>query len=594
MLLELGGSGKSLLAVLGIGYTDFKKRGRMDNGASHHIDESLVKEMVKEGLISEDQLAVCLVSCENLGGDLGQILVNKGFVTEDQLLTFLARSLSIPYVHLKRTTIPSDLVQRIPLYLARRYHVVPLRQEGKVVTVAMADPLDRFAMDDVRAALRAEVKPVLALAEEIDQVIEDHYGVKVQPRERGPDLVEALKFFSDESLDSVGDKLEEIATGPRVVQTVNRLISEAHQQKASDIHIEPWRDYVRVRYRVDGFLEERDHLSRDMHLPVVSRIKILGGLDIAERRAPQDGRVQIRMGGKPLDLRVATYPTLYGEKVVLRLLSKEAVVGIDSLGFSEGDRKTFTDLISRSHGIFLVTGPTGSGKSTTLYAALGRLNSPEKNIISIEDPVESEVPGVNQAQINPKAGVTFASALRSILRQDPDVIMIGEIRDGETAEIAVRAAITGHLVLSTLHTNTAVGAISRLIDLGVPPFLISSSLIGVMAQRLVRKVCPVCRVEEETPREERLAPLNEQIRKQFRGKGCPTCRMSGFAGRIGIFEMAPIGEGLRKMIVEKKNDGEMEKELRRLGYRSIWEDGIEKIDQGVTTQDEVLRVTQED
>lgn len=558
-----------------------------------HISEEVVKEMVKEGLVTEDQMAVCLVSRENLGEDLGNILVSKGFVTEDQLLTFLARSLSIPYVHLKRTSLQPELVQKVPLHLARRYHVIPLRQEGKTVTVAMADPLDRFALDDIRAALRSEVTPVLASAEEIDQLIARHYETKSEPKEHGGEMVEALRFSSDDSMDTMSDKLKEIATGPRVVQTVNRMISEAYQTKASDIHIEPWRDYVRVRFRVDGFLEERDRLSHDMHLPVVSRIKILGGLDIAERRAPQDGRVQIRLGGKPLDLRVATYPTLYGEKVVLRLLSKESVVGIDSLGFSEGDRKVFTDLIARSHGIFLVTGPTGSGKSTTLYAALGRLNSPEKNIISIEDPVESEIPGVNQAQINPKAGVTFASALRSILRQDPNIIMIGEIRDGETAEIAVRAAITGHLVLSTLHTNTAVGAISRLNDLGVAPFLLSSSLIGVLAQRLVRKICPLCRVEEAPADDRMLGPARAKVQKLFKGKGCHACRMSGFNGRIGIFEMVSIGEVLRRMVAEKKSDAAIEEELRKMGHRSILEDGIDKVNRGITTIEEILRVTQE-
>ncbi|MBI2501449.1 MAG: type II/IV secretion system protein, partial [Deltaproteobacteria bacterium] len=340
--------------------------------------------------------------------------------------------------------------------------------------------------------------------------------------------------------------------------------------------------------------EEKARYAREMHLPIVSRIKIISGLDIAERRSPQDGRVRIKVGGKPIDLRVSTYPTIHGEKVVLRLLATSEKIGIEELGFSEHERKIFSELIGRPHGIFLVTGPTGSGKSTTLYAALERLNSPEKNIVSIEDPVEREITGVSQAQINTKAGITFASALRAILRQDPDIIMLGEIRDRETAEISVRAAITGHLVLTTLHTNTAAGAISRLNDLGVESFLLSSSLVGVLAQRLVRKICSSCR--EEVPSSDQGPPhfFKGKIETMFRGKGCPECHLSGYSGRVGIFELVPVRGKILQLIADGAKEDQIEKEIRSAGIRSMLDDGIEKIVKGVTTLDEVLRVVQED
>lgn len=565
----------------------------MSTQVLHRLNEKLATQLVAEGLLTQDQLTVAQVSQKNLGEDLGQILIKKGFVNREQLLSFLGRAFSIPFVSLRKYPVQTEVVQKVPLHLARRYHLIPLREESGAIVVAMSDPLDRFAIDDLRAVLRMEVNPVLSSVEDIDHLIAIHYAVQKPEKERDADSIEMVGFAAEPGTDTSGEKLEKIATGPKVVQTVNQIILQAFQDKASDIHIEPRSDIVRVRYRIDGLLEERARLSREMQLPIVSRIKILGGLDIAERRIPQDGRVRLRIGGTPLDLRVSTIPTLYGEKVVLRLLSKEVAIGIETLGFSEKDRKVFMDTIMKNHGIFLVTGPTGSGKSTTLYAALTRINSPEKNIISVEDPVESEIAGVNQAQINIKAGVSFASALRSILRQDPDVIMIGEIRDAETAEIAVRAAITGHLVLSTLHTNTAAGAISRLIDLGVAPFLLSSSLIGVLAQRLVRKICPHC--SQEVPLDAaRLGPMAPLLKKSYRGVGCSSCRMSGFAGRIGIFELGPISDTVRQKISEKATDQVIEAEFRKIGVRSILEDGLEKVNKGLTTIDEVLRVTQED
>ncbi len=565
-----------------------------------NIGHTLAEEMVKAGLITTSQLAVARVSQQDLGEDLGWILVGKGFVTEEQLLGFFAQSLSIPYVSLKNETVDLNLLKKASLHLLKRYHAVPLRQEGSKALIAMADPLNMASIENIRSALHMDVETVLASATEIDALLQKcsgGVGAARSSRQKVMEHVEMMAFSSadgtsDQVRSSDGESLEKIASGADIVMAVNEIIARAFEEKASDIHLEPTLKGMRVRYRVDGFLEDKPTLPVSMLLPVVSRLKILSGMDIAERRAPQDGRMRLKIGATRLDLRLSTYPTLYGEKVVMRLLMKDQAIDIESLGFTPSDHKTFTNLIKKSHGIFLVTGPTGSGKSTTLYAALSWINSVEKNVISIEDPIESEIAGVNQAQINHKAGVTFAAALRSILRQDPDIIMIGEIRDGETAQMAVRAAITGHLVLSTLHTNTASGAISRLIDLGVEPFLLSTALIGVLAQRLVRKICPSCRkeVSEDPGRFGNHALL---LRHAYRGEGCADCRMSGYTGRMGIFELAPIGEEVRKLINDRASDGEIEKELRKLGVKSMLEDGLEKINAGITTVEEILRVTQE-
>lgn len=561
---------------------------------ARHLTNDLADKLVAKGLLTKDQLTVARVSQQNLGEDLGQILLKKGFMSENALLEFMGEELSVPYQDLSHVSIPPQLTQKIPLHVARRYRLIPLSIQDEKIVVAMTDPFDQFAIEDLKQATSMDIRPVLSSIQDIDRCISEAYGQGARKGADSADVamqLELVNLMGDDTGDT-GGNLEKIATGPKVIQTVNQLIVQAFVDKASDIHIEPRQEGMRIRYRVDGLLEERGLLHKEMIHPVVSRIKILGGLDIAERRTPQDGRVRIKIGGKPLDLRISTLPTLYGEKIVMRLLTKEGVASIESVGFSEKDRKTFADLISKSHGIFLVTGPTGSGKSTTLYAALARINSPEKNIISVEDPVESEVVGVNQTQINTKAGMNFASALRSILRQDPDVIMIGEIRDGETGEIAVRAAITGHLVLSTLHTNTAAGAISRMNDLGVEHFLLSSALIGVLAQRLVRKICPQCKVEEE-PSPALIQLVGRAVKKSYRGQGCKACRMSGYKGRAGVFELAPIDEKVRKLISDKSPDHVIEEEFRKQGIQSLLENGLEKVEHGITTLEEVVRVTQE-
>lgn len=551
-------------------------------------------ELVREGLLTKDQLAVAKVSQENLGEDLGSILIKKGFVTEEKLLVFLSQHLQIPYITLKQFRPDPELLREIPATLAKRHLLIPIRKlkDGKI-EVAMANPLDSFAIDDLKEMLHGEIRPNLASANQIKETIEKVY--------QGPDLEKEKKMIG--VIETISDeetfgkleykKIEELASGPKVIAGVNEIISKAWQERASDIHVEPMRENSRVRYRIDGFLNERGNLSKNMHLSVVSRIKIMAGMDIAERRIPQDGRVRIRMVGRTLDMRISTCPTQYGEKVVLRLLSKEDLRSIEDLGLEKKDRKLFSEMVCQPHGIFLATGPTGSGKSTTLYAALMRISSPELNIVSIEDPIESEIEGVSQIAVQPKANLTFASILRSVLRQDPDVIMIGEIRDAETANIAVRAAITGHMVLSTLHTNTASGAISRLLDLGVEPFLINAALRGVMAQRLVRKICPNCK--EEIPLASiKLENYLQKIKQAFRGKGCPQCLRSGYHGRIGLFELAPINDAIRTLVCQKASEVEIERELRQQGLISLREDGFRKVERGITTIEEVLRVTEEE
>lgn len=548
-------------------------------------------DLIREGLLSQDQLAISKITQENLGQDLGSVMIKKGFVTEAQLLEFLAKRLGIPYITLKDNPPDPDFVHKIPLHIAKQHHAIPLGLKNNKVIVAMANPFDSFARDDLKEILKSEIEVYLVSSGEIQELLHELHE-KQAPEDKG-EVIELTTEQDAHNEASETRKMQEMALGPKIVAAVNNLIAKAHAEKASDIHVEPGRDKVKIRYRVDGLLRERGSMPTGMHLPVISRIKILANLDIAEKRVPQDGRIRIKLVGKPLDLRISTCPTQHGEKVVIRLLSKDNVQSIESMGFETHQRHTFSDIISKSHGIFLSTGPTGSGKSTTLYAALARLNSSEKNIISIEDPIENEIEGVNQVHVNTKTGLSFASVLRSVLRQDPDVIMIGEIRDAETAQIAVRAAITGHMVLSTLHTNTAAGAISRLQDLGVESFLLASALKGLMAQRLVRRICSQCR-EEVDPKDIHLKGIQEELKKAFQGKGCPACHYSGYRGRLGIFELAAVDENVRQAIHHNQPEEAIVEIFKKNGVKSIVRDGLDKVEQGLTTVEEVLRVTQED
>ena len=553
---------------------------------SFQVLDNIGKELVDTGLISVDQLAVAQETKKNLGGDLGHILIKKGFITEEQVLEFLSQRLNIPFVSLKDYTIDPDVTKAVPLSLAEKYHFMPLFKIEDALTVAMADPLDVFAIDELRAALKCRVQPVLASAAEIERLIGENYRM-LDAVDEAEGEVEVVQYGVDAAED-VSDRLKEMASGAKVVAEVNRIIRGAAREHASDVHIEPMANAVKVRNRIDGVLEERIVLKRQLHLPIVTRIKIMAEMDIAERRVPQDGRVRVKVEGHIVDMRVSTYPTMYGEKVVIRLLTREQIIGLESLGFSDQEKHTFEDIIRQPHGVFLVTGPTGSGKTTTLYAGLQRINSQDRNIVSIEDPIENEIVGVNQAQVNTKAGMTFASAMRSILRQDPDVIMVGEIRDAETADIAVRAAITGHLVFSTIHTNTALGAVVRLKDLGVESFMVASALVGVMSQRLVRRVCPHCKKPAEVDVAKLMAIGLPADTETFRGRGCKHCRMSGFSGRLGLFEIIRIDSDLKRLIVTDASEADLSKLVRERGISDMRTQGARRVVEGVTTVDEVL------
>ncbi len=558
---------------------------------SFQVLDNIGQKLVDEGLISPDQLAVAQETLKNLGGDLGHILIKKGFISEEQVLEFLSQRLNVPFMSLKDYTIDQEVIKLVPVSLAKKYHFMPLFKIEDTITVAMADPLDVFALDDLRSALKCRIQPVLASAAEIEKLVAESYRL-VEPADEKADEIEVVEYGADTG-EEVADRLREIASGARIVSEVNRIMRTAVRENASDIHIEPQAGAIKIRNRIDGVLEERIILPKQMQLPIVTRIKIIANMDIAERRVPQDGRVRIRMAGHLLDMRISTYPTMYGEKVVIRLLAKEQVLGLESLGMYPEERTVFEKIITAPHGIFLVSGPTGSGKTTTLYSALQRINSQDRNIVSIEDPIENEIPGVNQAQVNLKAGLSFASALRSILRQDPDVIMVGEIRDKETADISVRAAITGHLVFSTIHTNTAIGAVTRLRDLGIEPFMVGSALIGVMSQRLVRKICKDCRRPIEVEEAKLKAMDLPKDTKILKGKGCKKCRMSGYSGRMGLFEVMDLDRKLRGMIVENRPEEEIEAYARSQGAMDLRHQGRRAILEGATTIEEVLRVTEE-
>ena len=556
--------------------------------------QTLQEALVGADLLTPDQWAVALESQKNLGIPLEQILIQKRFLQEETLLKALARKVKTTFVSLSKYRVDPEVVRLLPAPLARKYRAIPLFKIENRVTLATSNPMNLAALDDIRGALGADIDPIYALDRDIEWAIREHYRASDLTGEVIRGEIEVLGSVDTAVVEETPvEHLAREASAQKLVNTVNNLLFQACADQASDIHLEPTREQVRVRLRVDGVLEELPSLAKPMHLSLISRIKIMGGMDIAQHRLPQDGRARIRVSGKEVDLRLATYPTMFGEAAAIRLLGKEQLRTLEQLGFLEADLKIFKSLIAKPHGIFLVTGPTGSGKTTTLYAALMQINSGNRHILSIEDPIENEIPGVSQQQVNTKAGLTFASALRAMLREDPDVILVGEIRDAETAEIAVRASMTGHLVFSSLHTNTAIVAIARLIDLGVEPFLISSSLIGVVAQRLVRKICSQCKSEcEITPSQ--LQPLGLEVRlPAYKGKGCQECRQTGYHGRIALFEVMQVNDEVRILINNRLPEVRIKEKVAALGHHPILADGIEKIKRGITTVDEVLRVTAE-
>ncbi len=500
---------------------------------------------------------------------------------------------NIPLVDLANYIIDAEAVKSIPEELARKHKMIPIFKIKDTLTLAMANTENIIALDEARAASGCSIQALKAEDGQIFRAIDQYYNVSNSIEEIAASLRNiGMEFVAEERLDVV--KLQRISEQPPIVKLVNLIISQALKDNASDIHIEPEEEKVRVRLRVDGILHTLVSFPRGLELPVIPRIKVIAGLDIAEKRKPQDGRFQVRIEDREVDLRISTFPVTFGEKVVMRLLDRAtSFIGLNKLGFSPENLDKFERLIHKPYGIILVTGPTGSGKTSTLYAALSKLNSPEKNIITLENPREYLLEGINQGEVNPAIDFTFARGLRAILRQDPDIIMIGEIRDSETAEIAIRAALTGHLVLTTLHTNDAAGAITRLIDMGIEPFLLASSLIGVLAQRLVRVICPKCKEKYEPPKAiyEKLNPEKDGTISFCRGKGCLYCRQTGYKGRIGIFELMAINESIRELITRARPSAEIKEAAITGGMKTLQQDGFEKVAAGITTLEEVLRVT---
>ncbi len=554
------------------------------------ITRGLGQEMLSQGLITKDQLVAAENTQHTLGGDLSHILVQKGFIRENEMLNFFSGILHWPLVDLAKYSPEKHLLRYVPFHFAKKFCVVPYSFQDNTLTLAIAEPSNIQNIEESLNHASLQFDYVIAPKRQIEKVISDHYQLlkTVTASAAKVEIVNEEKKHQVEA----GKKAEELAVSVGAVEAVNAILDVAHREQASDIHIEPQENYIRVRLRIDGVLEEKMILSHKMLLPVVSRVKIISGMNIAEKRAPQDGRLTLRISGEMIDCRTSSYPTVHGEKIVIRLLRKGALKKLEQLGMYPHDAETFKSWVKRPHGLIFVTGPTGSGKSTTLYSALQILNSIERNIMSIEDPVENEIAGVNQAQLNNKANITFASAMRSMLRQDPDVIMVGEVRDPETAEMALRAALTGHLVMSTLHTNTAVGAVSRLINLGIPPFLLSAALVGVLGQRLVRKICPNCsEAYTDSENHAKVLGLPEGCKSAF-GKGCEACRKTGYVSRIGIFELFTVNEDVRKLIENGSTDEAILEEIKKKGYVPMIEDGRKKILEGQTTMSEVLRVTE--
>ncbi len=542
----------------------------------------LGERLIQKGLLDAPDLERALDLQKERGDKLGRILIDLGFVAPRDVLQTLAEQLEIAL--LTSDDFPAVLPELrgiAPRYM-RQFRFLPVSREDSSVTVAMGDPLDFETLATIRNFTGLEVKTALAAEQDILDTIDKYFGEEEEPQGQGEDS------GGDDAAEI--EHLRDMASEAPVIRLVNNMISQAIDQRASDIHIEPFEKDFKIRYRVDGVLQEQEPPPRDLRAAVTSRIKLMAKLNIAERRLPQDGRINIKVVGHEVDLRVSTLPTLFGESVVMRLLDRSAsdFYDLTRLGFDERMLSRMEFYTSLPHGVFLVTGPTGSGKSTTLYSALKRINSTEKKIITIEDPVEYQMNGINQIHVNPQIGLTFAAGLRHIVRQDPDVIMVGEIRDRETADIAIRSALTGHFVYSTLHTNDAPSAITRLTDMGIENYLLTSSLVGVLAQRLVRLICGNCRAKDGLVD----APDGTRV-ESWRGNGCDSCNGAGYSGRVGIFEMMELNEDLRELIMANADAARLTQQARRNGMRNLRQDGWEKIAAGVTTVEEVMRVTQE-
>ncbi|MDP9406282.1 MAG: type II secretion system ATPase GspE [Actinomycetota bacterium] len=551
----------------------------------------LADVLLDRGLISPGDLARAQSEQQRSGKSLGRVLIELGLFREADLVAALANHLGLDFVDLSDAPVDAAAAALVPEALARRYCVLPIAtQPSGALVVAMSDPANVVALDDIRSVTGRELRPVVATRADILAAI-DRYARMGQSVE---EVADELGGVDDEVADL--SELKEIVDDAPIVRFVNSLINQAVQDRASDIHIEPQEHQVRVRYRVDGVLHEITSQSRKILAGVVSRLKIMADLDIAERRIPQDGRISVKAAGRAIDLRVSTLPTVYGEKVVMRILDKTSILlELSDLGFMDHNYTRYEASFRKPYGMILVTGPTGSGKSTTLYATLNVINDPGVNIVTVEDPVEYRLPGVNQVQINPKAGLTFAGALRSILRQDPDIVLVGEMRDHETAQIGMEAALTGHLVLSTLHTNDAPSAVTRLTEMGIDPFLVASAVDVVLAQRLARRLCKKCRQPyQPTPAEMTAAGLPWQVDDAlptlYRAVGCPNCARTGYRGRLAVHEVMPVSEEIERLIVERASTDDIGKFARAQGMRTLRDDGLAKVLLGETTLEEVARV----
>jgi type II secretory ATPase GspE/PulE/Tfp pilus assembly ATPase PilB-like protein len=551
----------------------------------------LTSLFLEKGLVSEEQLVQALEEQKQQNRFFGNILVERGWLSSEQLMEVLSQHYGLPLVRLEEFPVDPKAVQQVPVKVALHFQAMPLALEHSTLKVAISNPQDVRLLDELRLALqqRYTIEAVLATPEEILQAIKRHYGVAAETVSR---------LLADRSTPTHGagpaaeetiEDIAQLASDASVMKLVNQLILEAHQRRATDIHLEPYRGKVRLRYRVDGLLHDVDvpPALRQFFPAILSRIKVLSNLNIVERRLPQDGRASVKVGQEKLDLRVSILPTPQGESVVIRILPSQMLLDLKDLGFREEDVRLLEAIIRKPTGLIFVTGPTGSGKSTTLYACLKTINTAERKIVTLEDPIEYELEGITQVQVNPAIGLSFAAGLRSMLRHDPNVMMVGEVRDVETAELAIRIALTGHLVFSTLHTNDAPGGITRLLEMGIDPYLIASSVECILAQRLVRVLCPHCRKEESMPG----LPSGG---KAYRSQGCRACGHTGYRGRTAIYELLLMSQPIRELILQRASTVALRRAAIELGMRTMREDGLAKVEAGVTTLDEVLRVTQDE
>ncbi|MBI3317163.1 MAG: Flp pilus assembly complex ATPase component TadA [Candidatus Omnitrophica bacterium] len=564
--------------------------------------ESLAHELAEERKIDAKELKVLQAQARSEKKSIFQLLVEKELIKEEEVSEFLSDKLQMPLLNLNSLRIPKEILTLVPKKLTEKYQILPLAKIGKLITLATSTPFDILMRDDLKEITKCDVVFVLASPKTLATLVENYYG-------DAGNLEKMLEGMDDEGLeivkekddfsDALNQKQGEGAEDAPVVRMVNLILDEAIRSRASDIHFEPYERNFRVRYRIDGSLKEAFSHSRDMYPSLCARVKIMSTLNITEKRIPQDGRFRVKVRDREIDFRVSILPIYYGEKIVLRVLDKGGLKsGLDKLGFSEKPTSVFAEAIKNPYGMILVTGPTGSGKSTTLYTILNTLNTIDRNIMTVEDPVEYQVEGITQTQVNAEVGLTFASGLRSLLRQSPDIVLVGEIRDGETADIGVKAALTGHLVFSTLHTNSAAGAMTRLIDMGVEPFLIASSVICVAAQRLMRKICQYCKepypVPEDVLRRCGLKPEDLKDVQSFRGKGCAKCNQSGYYGRMGTIEVLKMDPEIRDLVLQKKSSDVLHEVAVKKGMETLFQNAFGIFKNGLTTLEEVLRVSSQE